>query len=102
MRGMKQLKYPALMAFVLAVLFFSAASSRAQVRTGCDLKELGSPGATANLSIAAPNVDEVNWTTTTTLMIPESWPKAGELLQAPDSSEFYSAYNCIVPFSYPH
>jgi hypothetical protein len=107
MRGMKQLKYAAFMysafmAFVFAALLFSASSSRAHAQTNCDKKELGSPRATADLSLAAPHVDEVNWTSTTTLMIPKAWPRAGELLQAPGSNAFNSAYDCIVPDSYPY
>jgi len=101
MRGMKQLKYSAIVALVLAALFFSASSSHAYAQTNCDIKELGSPSATADLSLDASHIDEVKWTSTTTLTIPGSWPRADELLQAPDSNAFDSAYNCIAPYSYP-
>jgi hypothetical protein len=94
------MKYSLFAASLLVAFLSFIASSPANAQTNCDAKELGSPHATAGLSIAAPHVDEADWTSTIRFIIPASWPRTGDLLRTPNSEAFQSAYNCVFPAPY--
>jgi hypothetical protein len=93
----KRLIYSTVITFAVAGLLLVVVSSPAHAQAGCDIKDLGSADATANLSFTAPHTDEADWSSTITFAIPTSWPRAYDLLDDIDSGAFLTAYSCVVP-----